>query len=145
MTRAEAVAALAERLGTTLADAGVSPDEAGLAPALDDALRAFGFAEADLATAEPADDHGFLTMATYHALRLCLDRIADRFDVGIAGSSYKLQQVVSTLERRIAAAKADVIELFGSTSPEWMAANDAAGVGAVFALDLDYLGDRVTA
>ncbi|MEJ7901846.1 MAG: hypothetical protein WKF63_08345, partial [Thermomicrobiales bacterium] len=142
MTRTEAAAALAVRLGTVFVDAGIVPTAAGLAPALDDALRAFGYAEVDLATAAPADANGFIAMGRYHALRLCLDRIADRFDVGIAGGSYKLQQTVATIERRLAEARGEVIDLFGSLSPEWMVDGAGTVAASIFALDLDYLDDR---
>ena len=132
MNRATVAAEVGVRLSAQLADVGLTAaDTTGnLKEPIDDALRAMGTAEADLATAAPDDATGFLAMVRYHTLRRVWELQGDRFNVGLAGKSFSLQQAFANTERLLNLAAADVVRLFGTLDP--------AG-SAVVTLDLNYL------
>lgn len=137
MTRAEAAAILGAELATPLADAGmVATDSTGnLKEPLDRALRALGYGAAELAGAEPADDAGFLALATWEALRTVWRRMSDRFDLGLSGTSLRLSQSVATVQAMLAEAEGEVVRWFGSVP----AGVGGDGAGGLVALGLNYL------
>lgn len=119
MNRLEVAAAVGARLVTQLGDAGMSSSDSSgnLKEPIDDALRALGYAEGDLSTAEPEDARGFIAMTRYHALRAVWERIGDRFDYSDPDGSAKLNQTIGNVEKLLARAEADVIVIFGSLYP----------------------------
>lgn len=135
MTRLEVAAAVGARLVTQLGDAGMSAaDSSGnLKEPIDDALRAMGYAEADLATAEPEDARGFIAMVRYHALRVVWERIGDRFNVSTSGDSFALNQAFGNVEKLLDRASQDVIEIFGSLNP-------SGGSAGIITIDVNTLG-----
>ena len=93
-------------------------DSAGnLKEPIDDALRAMGYAEDDLAGAEPENARGFIAMVRYHTLRAVWERIGDRFNVSTSGDSFSLNQGFGNVEKLLKQAEQDVIAIFGSLSP----------------------------
>lgn len=119
MNRSEVASAVGSRLVTQLGDAAMSAaDTSGnLREPIDDALRAMGYTEADLATAEPEDARGLIAMVRYHVLRIVLERIGDRFDYSDPDGSARLNQTIGNVEKLLARAEADVIAIFGSLYP----------------------------
>lgn len=116
MTRDEAATYVGERLGAYLSAASRTASDAagGLKPAIDDALRALGYAEADLATAEP-DALDMQTQVTYRALvQIKRDLGPTFFNVSTGGDSYSLQAVRAAVEKDVEEAKAAVLERFGT-------------------------------
>lgn len=113
-TRAWVAGEVGRRLGTILTAATIAPtdDTGNLLEPIDDALRMLGYAEDDLATAEPDNALGFLALVKYTTLKAALVRLSQRFDLGRAGVSLRLQQTVATLERMIAAAEKDVLSIY---------------------------------
>lgn len=143
MNRAAAAAEMGTRLAALLTDAGMSAaDQAGqMKEPLDDAFRALGFAEADLATADSGDPVGLLAMLRLFTLRAVRDSIAIRFDVGISGDSYRLSQTVAALDRLVAQAEAAVEVLFG---PGAAAGASISANGGMVVLDLDFLTEAAS-
>lgn len=115
MTRAEVAAAVAARIPTQLADAGMAGTDTpgALKEPIDDALRGLGVAEAALATATSDDPVGFVALVKFFALKAVEARIGDRFDVGTGGDSYKLSQTVANVRALIARAEQELAVLFG--------------------------------
>ena len=135
MNRSEVAVAVGSRLVTQLGDAAMSAaDTSGnLKEPIDDALRAMGYAEADLAAAEPEDARGFIAMTRYHALRAVWERIGDRFNVSTSGDSFALNQAFGNVEKLLKAAEADVVAIFGTLSP-------AGEGGGIITIDVNTLG-----
>lgn len=133
MTRDEAAVEVGRRLSVVLAEAGIAvADTAGnLKEPLDDALRAMGYAETDLATAESDDAAGLLAMLRYQALRTAEERLAAKFDLSTGGDSFRLSQIAANVRALLARAEADAIALFGSLV---MAAN-----GGLVLLEMPFL------
>lgn len=144
MTRDEAAAYIGERLGAYVsAVSRTATDSAGnLMPAIDDALRVLGYADADLASAAPTnatDVEDFRIQLIYRALLLITrDLGATFFDVTV-GDSFKLSQVRVAAEKDLAIAAAVVLARFGTLG---VVDGDAVGDGLSI-MDLNYLGDEV--
>jgi hypothetical protein len=83
-----------------------------------------GYAEPDLATAEPDNARGFIAIVRYHTLRVVLERIGDRFNVSTSGDSFALNQTIGNVEKLLGQAERDVIGIFGSLHPT----GDTAGI-----------------
>lgn len=105
---------------------------------IDDALRAIGYVEADLATAEPTNARGFIAMVRYHALRVIWERIGDRFNVSTSGDSFALNQAFGNVEKLLDRASKDVIEIYGSLNPS----DGSAGIITINNNTLGWPGTR---
>jgi len=118
VTRSDIVAYLIARYGRLLAEAEVVMTDSvgGLKEPIDDALRAMGYAEADLATAAPTDTWGSLIYVRYQTLLRIQEAIADRFDVTVDGDSFRLQQMIDNVEKLITKARDEMIATFGVAS-----------------------------
>lgn len=105
----------ARRLGTILTAATIAATDTtgNLKEPIDDALRMLGYAESELATAEPASSLPFLALVRYTTLRLAWDRRSQSFDLNSEGTGLRLQQRVATLERMLKDAEGEVIRIFG--------------------------------
>lgn len=116
MTRADLVAHLDAWHSELLADAELdAADTVGnLKEPIDAALRAMGVTAADLATATPTDEDGFIAQGEYHVLRRIVRALSTRFDVGIDGDSYRLSQSVAHARALLNEAEARVLALFGA-------------------------------
>lgn len=142
MTRADAAAFLAARYGgyLTAANRAATDTPGALGEVIDDALRALGVAEADLATATSADateDADWRVQLAYRAMaQLSRDLGAANFDASIGGDSYKLSQVRAAAEKDLALAASAVLERFGT-----LGVIPSEDVALVWTLDLNYLAD----
>ena len=118
MTRADIVGYIAARLGSLVSEAGLAPSDTtgNLKEPLDDALRVMGYAEADIATANPTDTRYVLICARYQTLLRIQEAIADRFDVSVGGDSFKLQQVIDNVEKLLAKARIEMVTTSGFQS-----------------------------
>jgi len=137
-SRAWVASQVASRLATPLAavQMGGSDLPGELGEPIDDALRMLGYEESELATAEPDDPLGFLYLAIYTTLTAIWHRMVSTFDISSQGDSLKLSQRIGNVERMLAAAKADVIRVFGDVP-----AGAGDGGGGILTLDMGYLSD----
>lgn len=150
MTRTEAAAFLAARFpdylsaGNRAATDDADPLVKSLRPVIDAALRALGYARADVATAEPdwtgADDDYELQLEYRALLQLARDLGGSLFDVSTGGDSFRLSQLRSAVEKDLATAERALLARFGTTGPVDLV-NGTAAVGT-FAWDTDFLDDR---
>jgi hypothetical protein len=115
MTRDEAAIEIGLRLALLLEEADItaSDDPGALKEPIDDALRLMGYAEAEIATADPDDVPGFLTTLRYFTLRAIRDALAVNFDITSDGDSFRLSQVRDAVEKMLTAAAADVVAIYG--------------------------------
>jgi hypothetical protein len=116
MTRDEAAAFLGARLGAYLdaASRTAADSDGNLGPVIDDALRALGYAEADLATAEPDDREGYELQLRYRALlQITLD-LSVFINVGTAGESFSLQAIRQAAEKDLDRAEKAVMDYYGT-------------------------------
>lgn len=119
MNRAEAATFVGERYGVYLAAVGrAATDSAGnLKAAIDDALRALGYLEVDLPTAEPTDpeaEEDLRVQVVYRAMAQIVRDLGTKMDVSLAGDSYKLSQRRTAAEKDLEAAAMAVLERFGT-------------------------------
>lgn len=120
MTRADAVVFIQDRLGDYLEAADREASDAPgktLRPILDDALRAMGYGEDDLALAAPDDTElviDFQVQAIYRALlQLNRDLGATMINYSGAGKSYSLQSIRAAVKEDLEAAALEVDKRFG--------------------------------
>lgn len=116
MTRDEAATFLGQRLGAYLSTVvRTVEDSAGnLQPIIDDALRALGYAEPDLATAEPDDRAGYEVQLRYRALlQITLD-LAVFFNLGTGGDQYSLVAIRQAAEKDLKRAEDAVLAYYGT-------------------------------
>lgn len=129
-------------LDAWLATAGMSPtDTVGqLKEPLDAADLAMTFvtiSEADPTGIEAA----YQALAIYHTLRRVALKVDPRFDVTIAGDSYRLSQSGTKLEKALASAYADAIFLAGAAAVAGGTGADAITSGpGIGAIELDWSG-----
>ncbi|MCA9878216.1 MAG: hypothetical protein KC442_10560 [Thermomicrobiales bacterium] len=141
MNRAEAAAYIGERFGAYLNAVGrTAADSSGnLKPAIDDALRALGFADADLPTGETSGaeaDEDLRVQLPYRTLgQVCRDLGATYFDVTV-GDSFRLSQVRTACWKDLEAAEAAVLARFGTTG---VVDGDGASSGLI-TVDTNTLG-----
>lgn len=119
MTRDEAAAFIGERFGAYLAAVNRSAsDSAGnLKSAIDDALRALGYATADLATAAPTDpeaEEDFRVQVSYRTMTQVVRDMGTLFDLSSEGDSLKLSQMKANAEAELARLESFVLARFGS-------------------------------
>lgn len=144
MDRDDAAAYLSERLGEYLIATSRIATDGGtgtLTPAIDDALRALGYAFADLAAAETADDterDDWEVQLLYRALlQLKRDIGAQYFRVSVGGESFDLGKIRDSIEKDLTEARDAVIERFGTVGMI-----PADGSSGIVTLDLNFLDDR---
>ena len=113
MTRDEVIVRVAAVIPAVLSDAGISvSDTAGnMKEPVDAALEAMGL---DLSTLEVDDPVGFVALVKYHSLLAAEGRAADRFDVTVPSGSFRLAQVLATLQKMIERSEKEVSVLFGT-------------------------------
>lgn len=111
----------AGRLGGYLSAANRAPTDGGgasLTPAIDDTLRALGYAEEDIATAEPTEAEAVEDVRVqliYRALlQLVRDLGATMFNVGTGGDSYSLRAIRDAAYQDVQLAQTAVLERFGT-------------------------------
>jgi hypothetical protein len=119
MTRDEVADYIGERYGALLAEVGRSADDSAgnLQSVIDDAFRALGYLESELATAAPTEPEEVTDVriqALYRAIVQIRRDLATRFDVSIAGDSYRLSQVKAAVDTEVVLAEAAVLERFGT-------------------------------
>ncbi len=98
--------------------------------------------ETDAAGIEAA----YMALVRYHVLLRIRDEIALRFDVGIAGDSYRLSQSQAQIEKLLTDAREAAIFLAGSAAVAGGTGADAITSGpGIGAIELDWSGgDSVT-
>ena len=119
MHRDAAATETLRRLRGALAEAGMSL--ADLKEPIDDALRALGYPEGELATADEPNARGFLAMVRYHALKAVLDSLAGNMDISTGDQSYRLNQVFANVEKLLGQSRAEVIGIYGTMDPAGVA------------------------
>ncbi len=140
MTRAEAAAYIGERWGEyLLAVDRTASDGSGktLKPALDDSLRALGYAAVDIPTAaptDPEDEEDLRVQVAYRAMAQISRDLATSFDVSTGGDSYRLSQMRAAAEKDLALAALAVLERFRT-----LAVVSTDGRNAVTTLEYDFL------
>ena len=146
MNRADAAAFIGQRYGAYLsAVTRTAEDSPGnLAPVIDDAFRALGYVAADIPTAETDGsaeaDEDLRVQVAYRAMaQISRDLGATSFDLSTGGDSFKLSQLRAAAEKDLAAAKAEVLERFGTVG---MIASDDSS--PFVTIDLSFLDDRGT-
>lgn len=120
MNRADGATYLGQRLGAYLSAVNrTAADSAGnLSSVIDDALRALGYAAADVPTAAPAgdeDEEDFRVQLTYRALVQIVRDLGTTFNVSTGGDSFALNQMRASAEKDLASAADDVLLRFGTT------------------------------
>jgi hypothetical protein len=142
VTRADLIAQLAARYGQyLLATSRAATDTAdGLGPAIDDALRILGYADADLATATADDDATATDWRLQGAYRLMRQVLRDlgptTFSIGTGGDSFSLSDIRKNAETDAKALADDVLLRFGTLGLVAVAGDETGGV---ITLDLNYL------
>ncbi len=141
MTRDDAADYIGARLSAYLdAVSRTVADSAGnLQPIIDDALRALGYADADLAFAEPTGSDevaGLRLQLIYRALLQITRDLAVFIDISTAGDSFKLSQMRTAALADLAIAEASVLSWFGTLDA-------AVADGDPFVtVDLNFLAER---
>ena len=143
MNRADAAAYIGERYGAYLAAVNrTATDSAGnLKPAIDDALRALGYAAAAIPTAAPTDpdaEEDFRVQVAYRAMAQIVRDLGTMFNLSSDTGSLSLYQMRQSAEKDLSATKAEVMERFGTTGVVPGDDDD----GPFVTLDLQYLGVR---
>lgn len=143
MTRDEVALYVSERLGAYLSAtsrAATDSGAGGLTPAIDDALRALGYAAADIPTAAPtdaADEEDLRVQTLYRVmLQVVRDMGATLFDLSTGVDSFKLSQLRAAAEKDLALAASAVLERFGTVG---IVASDSDS--PFVTIDLNYLQD----
>ena len=142
MNRTEAAAYVGERLGAYLTAAGrTAADSAGnLKGVIDDALRALGYGEDELATAETttaAATEDLRVQVLYRTLvQIVRDLGAQMFDLSSPEASLKLSQLRVAAEKELARAEAAVIARFSTTEI-------VTEGGGLVSVDLNFLAPTV--
>lgn len=141
MNRADAASYLGARYGAYITAVARTAEDsaANLGPVIDDALRALGYAAADLAAAEPSGEDAeedFRVQLAYRAmLQIGRDLGATYFNVSTGGDSFALNQVRIAAEKDLALAERAVLERFGTLGV-------VSGDGTAFwSIDLNFLAD----
>lgn len=120
MDRVDIAAYIGARYGAYLdAVSRTAADSAGnLQAPIDDALRALGFAEDELATAETItaeSDEDLRVQAAYHTMaQVVRDLRATIFDVNTGGDSFRLSQIRAAAESELAELRDAVMARFGT-------------------------------
>lgn len=129
MTRAELATYLGQWLGGYLDEVDRSPTDTpgNLQPVVDATLRALGHT-GDLSEVVEDDDEGLRVWGEYLALKLIVNELGLRFNVGLSGNSFSQSQLYDHAKEALADAEVAVVALFGSTSP---------GAGDVVEVDLN--------
>lgn len=145
--RADILSYIAATLSAPLATAGLAATDtpATLGIALDAAESAMTFVLIPL-TDVTAREAAQMALARYHVLLRIRDEIALRFDVGIAGDSYRLSQSQAQIEKLLTDAREAAIFLAGSAAVAGGTGADAIATGpGIGAIELDWSGgDPVT-
>lgn len=143
MTRDEAVAYVSARYSDYLdAASREATDAAGktLTVVIDDALRALGYASADIPTAEPTDadaeDDYRLQLAFRTMRQVDRDLGATSIDISVDGDSFKLSQLKAGSKEELALLTAEMLERFGT-----LGVVPGVGSNPFVTLDLNYLDD----
>jgi hypothetical protein len=140
MNRADAVTFVAERYGEYLtAVERAATDAAGktLKPVIDDALRALGYAAADIPTAaptDPEDEEDLRVQVAYRAMAQIVRDLGATFNLSSQLGSLSLYQIRQNAEKDLAEAKAEVLARFGTTGVV-----PSSDDGAFVTLDLNFL------
>jgi hypothetical protein len=144
VNRAEVAAFVGERYGAYLAAVGRSAtDSAGnLKSAIDDALRALGYATVDLPTAEPTDPEGEEDLRVQVAYRtmaqVSRDLGATNFDITVPDGSFKLSQLRAAAEADLVKAANEVSARFGTLGVVLSDSDTPFGT-----MDLNFLEDEM--
>jgi len=142
MTRDDAASYLGARFSAYLAavSRGVSDAPGALGEVIDDALRALGYAEADLSTAEAANQSertDWTVQLVYRALLQLSRDLGAVFDVSTGGDSFRLSQMRVAVEKDLASAEAAVLARFGTT--DVLDPDDTSG--GIVTVDTNYLDE----
>lgn len=144
MNRVEVATFVGERYGAYLTAVGrVAADTDGnLKPAIDDALRALGYATVDLPTAEPTDaeaEEDLRVQVAYRAMaQVSRDLGATNFDITVPDGSFKLSQLRGAAEADLVKAASEVIARFGTLG---VVLGD--GGNPFLTIDLNFLEDEM--
>lgn len=144
MNRTEAATFVGERYGAYLAAVGRSATDSdgNLKPAIDDALRALGYATADLPAAEPTEteaEEDLRVQVAYRTMaQVSRDLGATNFDITVPDGSFKLSQLRGAAEADLVKAANEVIARFGTLG---VVASD--GDNPFATLDMNFLEDEM--
>lgn len=113
MNRAQSIAYLASAYPELFGAAGIATpaSDTGTGYAVDDALRAYGVAEADLANEDVTSSlTGYLALVRYHGLRRLRSALASKVDIriGVPELEKKRSQAFKMASDLLAEAEADV-------------------------------------
>ena len=141
MTRDDIAAFVAARFGVYLSAAarGTTDAAGGLATVIDDALRALGVADADLATeatVDALDGEDVRVQVAYRAMSQIVRDLGGIFNLSTAGDSFSLYQMRQSAEKDLAEAKAAVLERFGT-----LGAIPSGSDSPFVVIDTNYLED----
>lgn len=130
MNRSDATTYIANSLNTVLAAAGVTATDTagGLKEVIDDSLRALGYAEATLATADTTLDEttGYLALLRFFTLRKVFQAVALKVDLAVGQDSKKWSQAKDAVKDMLSEARRD--------AKPWMETDESFGM---FHLNLD--------
>jgi hypothetical protein len=119
VNRADGATYLGQRLGAYLSAVNrTAADSSGnVQSVIDDALRALGYAAADIATAAPAGEEGeedFRVQLIYRAMVQIVRDLGTVFNLSTSGDSFSLNQMRTAAEKDLHLAAAAVLERFGT-------------------------------